>query len=228
MPVATFGPAFSKRLAELEGPCKLRGEWVLAMMASEAGFNPRAKNSMGFQGLTQIGTKELKALGYDEAKRGPYNMADPVTQLEFGCKFWEEWRLRLKLEKWENRAHLYQCNFMPMTAAGPFFDAEVLIDRAKWALGWKANAGLDANKDGLITAGEMELHMSRSVRALQARYDAEVAALEAARGGTVPTAHIDTWKDCQAALKDLGLYAGAIDGIPGELTLRAVAALLHR
>jgi hypothetical protein len=138
---------------------KARAQWIadtldcnindlMACMAWESGESFRAdiKNGAGSgaTGLIQFMPSTAKALGTTTAKLASMTSED---QLSYVYKYFKPFAGRLK-----NLGDLYMAILWPKGVGKP--DHYVLFDRTKTPTTFRQNAGLDVNKDGLVTRAE--------------------------------------------------------------------------
>lgn len=229
---------FETKLKEI---CARNGwHWkdMLSVMMSESGVYAHAHNDnpkdrpkeqrYNAVGLIQFMPKVLESLSFepneDQEKRGLNRWQsmlelNALEQLPWVEKFFKWW----KGEGLTSAARFYQATFLPATLRNGS-KADTVISAKDGYLGWAytANAGFDANKDGKITVGELAVAIDRNCRG--PRW-AELLY----RFGETPTADdgqqlkdLSTKAGVQAALESLGYYKGAIDGLWGPLSDKAL------
>ncbi len=134
------------------------GAWdpvdMLTLMAGECDLILMDRpNSHGYQGLTQIGSKELRALGWKDAW-GAFCKAPPAVQVEYTARYFADWRIRLGIVRWTSPGHLWACNLAPAHLTR--VDGVVYSEMAHGAQ-YRANRWLDRNGDGVITRDELTM-----------------------------------------------------------------------
>jgi hypothetical protein len=194
-------------------------EWLLGVLASESSLMPWAYNKNGgAQGISQMMPQTLRNmhLAVDGYKDLPAH-----KQIVDTFAYLREWQKRFKMPKWQNRAQLYLCNFLPALLPIATLPDSILVARSRSKVIYDANAGLDANKDSFITLAEMEIAIDHAIKGYAGpRYRTALASLEFVRSGKLPT----TLKDIQTAVKAAGFDPGPLDGIPGPKTTKGVKA----
>lgn len=181
-------------------------EWLIAMMCSESGLNPRAFNKNGgASGLSQLMPSVLRKLGWAagepdyEASGGAFHALSADKQIVWTLRYFEDWQRRYRIRQWENRAHMYLCNFLPALLPGGTHYDRVLVRRggecalspimgqAHIDLIYDQNRGLDRDGKGFITPGDLEESIAHSVRCVRSKYDAAIASLAKAKGARETT-----------------------------------------
>ncbi len=121
---------------------------LMACMAWESGETFRAdiKNAAGSgaTGLIQFMPSTARALGTTTAKLAALS---PEDQLNYVYKYFQPYAGRLN-----NLGDIYMAILWPKGVGKP--DHYVLFDRSKTPTTFRQNAGLDVNKDGLVTRAE--------------------------------------------------------------------------
>lgn len=121
---------------------------LMACMAWESGETFRAdiKNAAGSgaTGLIQFMPSTAKALGTTTAALAKMT---PEDQLRYVYKYFEDYDGRLN-----NLGDVYMAILWPKGVGKP--DHYVLFDRSKQPTTFRQNAGLDVNRDGLVTRAE--------------------------------------------------------------------------
>lgn len=137
---------------------------LLGLMHSESGINPQAVNpSGGATGLIQFMPTTAKAMGTSTA--AIYKM-NRTQQLALVDKFFA----MNKLPKGATASQLYATVFLPaynrkaenFVIARPNGPNDAGKVNPKW---YTQNAGLDYNRDGVITVGDLGLHLSKKRQA---------------------------------------------------------------
>lgn len=148
------------------------GRWdpvdMLTLIAGECDLIlMRRPNAHGYQGLTQIGRRELVSLGWREAEMGPFCLAPPETQIVYSAKYFEEWRRRLGFERWKSAGHLWAANLAP--AHSKRLDG-VVYSELEHPVQYRANRWLDLNGDRVIHRDELTAALAKSVKSSIGRY----------------------------------------------------------
>lgn len=137
-----------------------RGRWnpadMLRLIAGECDFYS-VQNVYGYQGITQIGTNELASLGYHSGSRGDFWKLPAAEQLEFTYKYFEEWRVRKGIQRWEDAGHLWEANLAPA-----HLGSDIVYVKVTHKAQYNANAWLDVNGDGIIKRWELDEALTRA------------------------------------------------------------------
>ncbi|WPH68759.1 hypothetical protein [Stenotrophomonas phage BUCTxx100] len=134
-------------------------DYVMAIMCFESGgtFRPDIQNGAGanYWGLIQFGTAAATDLGttLDKLKK-----MTQMEQLEYVFKYF---KMRMRSYKLKSLEDFYMSVFYP-AAIGKSPDTMIF---ANGSVGYRQNIGLDVDKDGKITVGEI------SVKIYQTYYD---------------------------------------------------------
>ncbi len=126
---------------------------VAAIMSVESGFDPKAHNPHGAVGLIQFMPSTLKAWGMTPDQ---VLAMSAIEQLGLVRRFYKNY------PETTDPGDLYMATFLPkyMHAPDGFIlgakgSAEIRDGLSVHKI-WAQNAGLDVNKDGLITVGEVK------------------------------------------------------------------------
>lgn len=128
------------------------------LVAGECDFVWSAKNKYGFQGMTQMGGPALRAAGWDSSTMGEFCAARPVIQLPYSLRYFRSHLRRVPGGKYANAAQLWLANLAPAhlgRADG------VVYSREKHPKQYSANAGLDVDRDGVITVSDLQVKMDQ-------------------------------------------------------------------
>lgn len=172
-----LSPEFYKKLLMVSNNVGMKPEHILQVMASESGLNPQAHNSTGdATGLIQFMPNTLKGLGfkgtYQDFKNIPdYKQLDYVEKLIKAITKFNGGPLK-------SAAQYYVGNFIPAALAIPGVKEEnprtIICSRnpttphipgvslQREAHFYSVNQGLDHNKDGNITYGDMQSAVARA------------------------------------------------------------------
>jgi pimeloyl-ACP methyl ester carboxylesterase len=178
------GRPFYEAILEREGSHAWRAEDVVLLIAGECDLILMDRpNAHGYQGLTQIGKNELRALGWRDTW-GPFCQAAPDVQIEYTGRYFQGWRERLGLERWESAGALWAANLAPAHSKR--------VDRVVYAelehpAQYRANKWLDLNGDGVIHREELtEALRTKAVPRCRIRYDLAIRNLAKVRAETGP------------------------------------------
>lgn len=87
-------------------------EWLAAVMYSESRMRPWKANGLGYRGLIQLGTQELKGMGLSDAQLARFTQLTPAQQMRYVERYYKVWQ---PAGGWISRAQLYQGTFLPST-----------------------------------------------------------------------------------------------------------------
>lgn len=163
---------FYENLIALGKVGRFNPEDLLRLIAGECDFIS-VKNRYGFSGLTQIGVAELNALGW---KGGEFYLADPAEQVKWSAKYFESWRRRAGLQRWESAAQMWCANLAP--AHLNRVDGVVYSEK-EHGMQYRANAWLDAaglegrpgRNDKVITLDDLDAALDVAVKRNQSKFD---------------------------------------------------------
>jgi len=147
-------PDFNKKLAKIATALGTTSDALLAVMKQESGVNPHIQNSIGATGLIQFMPDTARRLGTttDELKQ-----MDGVQQLDYVYKYY-----KMTGVGDGSVGDLYMATFMPKYIGYP--DKYVLGQRGAEGFSGKVyaqNSGLDRDRDGAITVGDVKQSVSR-------------------------------------------------------------------
>lgn len=156
--------AFLRRVVEIAAELQVDPRFLLAVMYAESRFRPNAINAdTGASGLIQFMPRTAQGLNTTvEALRGMTALA----QLEYVRRYYLPARGRLK-----TLADVYTWTFRPRDLGLPL-DAD---HYARGQDGYKFNAGLDINKDGVIERWEPAAKAARLLQEEESRGKTGVA-----------------------------------------------------
>lgn len=141
-------PEFRKRLFEICGELAVNPDYLMACMAFESAetFSPSIKNAAGSgaTGLIQFMPSTAKGLG---TNTGALANMTALQQLEYVHAYFWPYRGRLK-----TLGDVYMAILWPAGIGKP--DGWALWDKSKKPTTYRQNAGLDINKNGVITKAE--------------------------------------------------------------------------
>jgi hypothetical protein len=150
-------PDFKKKLEKIAGALGTTSNAMLAVMKQESGVNPAAQNkSGGASGLIQFMPATARMLGTttDELRK-----MDGVQQLDYVYRYYKYTGVGDG-----SAGDLYMATFMPKYVGYP--DNHVLGadgDSGFSGAVYRQNKGLDRNKDGKITVGDVKSSVQRFV-----------------------------------------------------------------
>jgi hypothetical protein len=148
-------PDFKKKLEKIASALGTTSNALLAVMKQESGVNPAARNaSGGATGLIQFMPDTARRLGTttDELRK-----MDGVQQLDYVYKYY-----RMTGVGDGSAGDLYMATFMPKYIGYP--DNHVLGadgDHGFSGAVYRQNKGLDRNRDGKITVGDVKSSVRR-------------------------------------------------------------------
>jgi hypothetical protein len=145
---AHVSPVFRERVRWIAENLGCPANSLMACMAWESGesFRSDIKNAAGSgaTGLIQFMPSTARALGTTTAKLAALS---PEDQLNYVYKYFQPFAGRL-----HNLGDVYMAILWPKGVEKP--DHYVLFDKKKMPTTFRQNAGLDVNKDGLVTRAE--------------------------------------------------------------------------
>jgi hypothetical protein len=148
---------FFVRLNEMSNRLNVSPKDMLAIMYLESGLDPNVVNpKFSARGLTQIEPYVLKNLGW----KGSYNefgKLPAIEQLPYIEKYFKN--VMGNSGKIHSATQLYVANFWPAALHNPDVmkgdPSAIILDGAKYPKEYDANKGLDVDKDGKITYGDL-------------------------------------------------------------------------
>jgi hypothetical protein len=145
---AKVSPVFRERVRWIADTIGCPANALMACMAWESGETFRAdiKNAAGSgaTGLIQFMPATARSLGTTTAKLAAMT---PEDQLRYVYEYFKPYKGRL-----HNLGDVYMAILWPKAVEKP--DNYVLFDKKKMPTTFRQNAGLDVNKDGLVTRAE--------------------------------------------------------------------------
>lgn len=148
--VNTNKEAFGRKVIEISNKLGVDPDSLMAVMNSESGINPKAKNPYGgATGLIQFMPNTAEGLG--TTTDALYNMSN-VEQLDYVYKYFYPYRNKLT-----DYTSLYLVTFYPRALGendNYVFGSEVSSDRV--SLIARQNPAIDRNKDGKVTMSEFK------------------------------------------------------------------------
>lgn len=127
--------------------------WVLLVLDSESGLNPAALNSLGYAGLNQISSTFLRSKGIDPNDYVTWPASRQLTQVVL--PFISAQVAFLKPQTVSTPGVLYGLNFLPGRVKSNGTSENSVLTQSPEAY-YTANKGLDFNKDGSITIGDLD------------------------------------------------------------------------
>lgn len=141
-------PQFKERIIWVADTLGCPVDSLMACMAWESGetFRPDIKNAAGSgaTGLIQFMPSTARGLGTTTAALAEMTAED---QLRYVYEYFKPYQGRL-----HNLGDIYMAILWPKAVGQP--DDYVLFDKAKMPTAFRQNAGLDTNKNGLVTRAE--------------------------------------------------------------------------
>ena len=162
---AKVSPLFKERIRWIADTLGCSPNDLMACMAWESGesFRPDIKNAAGSgaTGLIQFMPSTAKGLGTTTAALAALTAED---QLNYVYKYFRPYAGRL-----HNLGDIYMAILWPKGVGQP--DHYVLFDRSKAPTTFRQNAGLDGNRDGLVTRAECLVKINEKLaKGLQPQY----------------------------------------------------------
>jgi len=196
-----LGLEFYKKLVQICSELQMKPEALLLIMKLESGISPTAHNPAGnASGLIQFMPSTLKNMGYTDGHE-KFRTLDAVTQLDY-VKSYIEQNMKLNGGPFKSAARCYVSIFFPVALGLPGVQREdfstpiVSADGAQpkyksvspsfVAKAYAQNKGLDTDKDGVITYGDLD----RKLQSLANNKDyiEAVQSLRAVNGGSMEEA----------------------------------------
>ena len=140
---------FLKAIEGLSARRDINPAQLLGLIASESGFNAQASNPSGATGLIQFMPMVAERMGITTEDIGKMNRSDQVGLID-------QYFSMNQLPNSPTAGQLYTNVFMPaLTNKGSDYEITREDDKYNNAYIYRENAGLDKNKDGIITIDEM-------------------------------------------------------------------------
>ena len=140
---------FLKAIEGLSARRDINPAQLLGLIASESGFNAQASNASGATGLIQFMPMVAERMGITTEDIGKMNRSDQVGLID-------QYFSMNQLPNNPSAGQLYTNVFMPsLTNKGSDYEITREDDKYNNAYIYRENAGLDKNKDGIITIDEM-------------------------------------------------------------------------
>jgi hypothetical protein len=137
-------PQFLSEVTRVATKFNIKEGDLLGLMASESGLDPAADNG-SHVGLIQFSADSARTVGTTQAALKSMTRAQQMKYVE---KYFDYW----KLPKGASAGQIYSVVFAPAYASKD--DSTTMYTKADGAA-YTGNIGLDANKDGTITVGEL-------------------------------------------------------------------------
>ena len=164
-------PGFYQKLLEVSSEVQMKPEDLLNVMAVESGIDPTAHNANGdASGLLQFMPSTLKNLGF-QGSHGDFRKISPIDQLDYVKKLILS-NMKFNGGPFTSAAQYYVANFLPVALKLPGIkhgDPSTIIvaknpqephlpgvSAHMESVYYNANSGLDQDKDGVITYGDIQ------------------------------------------------------------------------
>lgn len=155
---AKVSPLFKERVLWIADTLSVNPDYLMACIAWESGesFRSDIRNGAGSgaTGLIQFMPSTAVTLGTSTAKLA---IMTPEAQLNYVYKYFRPYAGRL-----QNLGDVYMAILWPKGVGKP--DSYVLWDKASKPTTFRQNAGLDINKDGLVTRQECLVKIQEKLR----------------------------------------------------------------
>lgn len=140
--------AFINKVKSVSDSLGIHFSWLVGIMHHESRLNHRALNSIRAVGLIQFLPSTARGLG--TSTNALYNMSG-VQQLNYVYKFYKHAKGNLN-----EATDLYLYAFFPIAILNNWPDSRIIAyGKLSAKIIAKHNRGLDTNKDGVITVGEV-------------------------------------------------------------------------
>ncbi len=151
-------PGFREELVRMAGRLSLDPSLIAAVMSRESGFNPSARNPhTQATGLIQFMPATARGLGTSVEA---LFLMSATKQLEFVERYYRPFAGRLRAP-----GDYYMAVFMPAHVGDP--PETILFTKPE--IGYAQNAGLDLDKDGTITVGDVTRAIEQTVSEARGR-----------------------------------------------------------
>lgn len=150
----TVDDNFLEKMVEVYNSLNVDPTDALLVMYIESGLQPSAVNVHGgARGLVQFMPFTLRALKADEDTIKNFPNLSGEEQLHWIEKLVKSQLQMTRLNSFQNAVQYYQANFMPATVRSQFDPNQVIAEKGSSAYDY--NKGLDYDKDGKITPGDL-------------------------------------------------------------------------
>lgn len=188
-----------------------RPEDLAQVINSESGFDPHATNVQDgkiiAKGLNQLVWKTAKALGMTPEEWNSYENTPAEQQLRYVEKFFKSVGKATGADgKWDSATQLYVANFAPKYVRQATNPNTILYSQNENADAYNKNKGLDRNKKGHITVGDL----AKSVHSKKLP-EFIVQALAKAKNTSIPTSTSDVVDDTTDQLLDTLFAVGPVE-----------------
>ena len=146
--------AFEQKVREVAVRLDIQPEWLMSVMYSESRFDAAAENlkGSGAMGLIQFMPTTATDLNTTTQKLGGMTH---VTQLEYVYEYLSG--VKRKYGGFDSLTELYLAILFPKALSGDY----CYTLYAKPSQAYRQNAGLDEDKDGHVTVGDIDRRMQR-------------------------------------------------------------------
>jgi hypothetical protein len=170
----SLGPGFATTLVRLALPARIDPKGAAALMLSESGLVPSARNSIGCVGINQLCGSSQRV--FAPLSVAQYRSLSASGQLPYVFRFWNS--LNRKGAAWLSGRDLYWLNFLPATYVPGAPDSHVIVPPGSGY--YAANASLDHGHKGYITAGDLWIALANAMHKNPALWNALSAAIDGA------------------------------------------------
>jgi hypothetical protein len=170
-------PGFYQKLLEVSSEVQMKPEDLLNVMAVESGIDPTAHNPNGdASGLIQFMPDTLKGLGY-QGTHVDFRRMSSIDQLDYVKKYILG-NMKYNGGPFTSAAQYYVANFLPVALKLPGIqegDPNTIIaaknpkephlpnvSTHRESIYYNANPSLDADRDGVITYGDIQTVLNRA------------------------------------------------------------------
>lgn len=153
--------SFWIKFVEMSNRLGAKPEDLAQVIYSESGFDPHATNVQEgriiAKGLNQLVEKTAKILGMTDQEWRSYENSPAEAQLKYVEKFFKNvGQATGQHGKWKSATQLYVANFAPKYVRQAANPNTVLYSAQEHKEQYEKNKGLDRDKKGTITAGDLE------------------------------------------------------------------------
>lgn len=159
---------FWVKFVEMSGRLGAKPEDLAQVIYSESGFDPHATNVQDgrviAKGLNQLIEKTAKKLGMSDDEWKNYENVPAEEQLNYVEKFFKlVGRATGQDGKWDSATQLYVANFAPKYVRQASNPNTILYSQKEHKEAYEKNRGLDRDKKGHITAGDLARSVSKKL-----------------------------------------------------------------
>lgn len=149
----TWTPDDYKALADAAATIQAKPEDLLLVLYSESRLNPAAYNPAGAYGLNQL----TRAAGFTQAELSAVLQLTPREQMPYVVRYF---KATGRTTPFEDAGAVYAFNFAPSVARAKGTGSGVVLYSKASGAAYELNKGLDFDKNGDISVGDLRRHLS--------------------------------------------------------------------